>query len=123
MGKKKTENFDVKEKLDNIQTLARTNRPKEAVAYEYMLFVMLCSLKYRQRKEPYESVRDYAMTMVKEHDLSPGNLYPFIQKVEDAIYGGKGRSQEVYAESLEYFNKVFNEIVGKPLPESMLVHS
>ena len=119
--KQKTENIDIKQKLDNIQTLVRTNRPKEAVAYEYVLFVMLCTLKYKKRKLPYESIRDYAMTMVKDYDLSPGNLYPFIQKVEDAIYGGKTANNELYNETLSFFNKVFEEIVGKPLPENMMV--
>src|SRR6056297_552697 len=116
--KKKKNEFDVREKLENIQVLMQTNRPKEAVAYEYVLFVMLCTLKYKKRKEPYESVRDYAMAMVKDYDLSPGNLYPFIQKVEDAIYGGKPATKELYNESLELFDKVFEEIVGKPLPDT-----
>lgn len=119
--KKQSQGFDIKEKLDNIQTLVRTKRPKEAVAYEFVLFVMLCTLKYKKQKQPFESIRDYAMVMVKEFDISPKNLYPFIQKVEDAIYGGKEPTTELYNESITFFDKVFEEIVGKPLPDEMMI--
>ena len=115
--------IDIKKKLANIITLVKTNRAKEAIAYEFILFSMLCTAKYKQRKLPYESIRDYAMIMVKDYDLNPSHLYPFIQKVEEAIYGGAKASVETYNQSIDAFNKVFEEIVGKPLPPKMIIQA
>ncbi|UYP48173.1 hypothetical protein NEF87_004458 [Candidatus Lokiarchaeum ossiferum] len=114
--KKKGGGFDLGQKLNNIKTLNETKRPKEAIAYEYMLFVMLCTAKYKERKLPSQSVRDYAMKMVKEHDMDPTIVYPFIQAVEEVIYGGKPSNPEVFQKSLVEFGKVFEFLVGKPLP-------
>ena len=77
---------------------------------------MLCTAKYRDRKHPSQSIRDYAMKMVKDHSLNPGTVYPFIQKVEDVIYGGKQPTEDAYKQTLVLFGTVFQDIVGKPLP-------
>jgi hypothetical protein len=114
--KKKKSGIDVGARLRNIKTLVSTKRSKEAIAYEYMLFTMLCTAKYREKKLPSQSIRDYAMKMVQDHGLDPANVYPFIQKVEEVIYGGRPASPDAYQNSLELFGKVFLEIVGKPLP-------
>ena len=125
MGRKSkpSSGFDVKAKLGNIQTLVKTKRPKEAIAYEFILFTMLCTAKFKLRRQPYESIRDYAMKMVKDFDMNPANLYPFIQKVEEAIYGNSKPSVEMYNQSIESFNKVFEEIVGKALPPEMTIQA
>ncbi len=114
--KKKGGGFDIGTKLKNIKMLNDTKRPKEAIAYEYMLFVMLCTAKYKDRKHPSQSVRDYAMKMVKDHNMDPTTVYPFIQDVEEVIYGGKPSTADSFQNSLTSFGKVFESIVGKPLP-------
>ena len=118
--KKKKENsqsFDLSGKLKNIQTLVLTKRPKEAIAYQYMLFTMLCGMKYRETKHPSQSIRDFAMTMVRNHSLNPANVYPFVQEVEHIIYGGRQPNDEAYQKILALFGAVFHEIVGKKLPK------
>ncbi|MHA1738839.1 MAG: hypothetical protein ACTSWD_09655 [Candidatus Heimdallarchaeota archaeon] len=114
--KKETgQSFDLSEKLRNIQTLEKF-RPKEAIAYQYMLFTMLCGMKYREAKHPSQSIRDFAMTMVRNHSLNPANVYPFVQEVEHIIYGGRQPDNEAYQRILERFGAVFREITGKKLP-------
>jgi hypothetical protein len=119
--KKKTgpATFDVGKRLKNISTLVATERPKESIAYMYMLFTMLSRAKYREAKLPSQSIQDYARVMVKNHGLNPGNIYPFVRQVESIIYGGVQPSNDVYRETLDLFSKVFEEIVGKPLPSSV----
>ena len=122
MAKKKKgttsgQSFDLSGKLKNIQTLVLTKRPKEAIAYQYMLFTMICAMKYREIKHPSQSIRDYAMTMVRNHSLNPANVYPFVQEVEHIIYGGRQPNDEAYQRSLERFGEVFKEITGKKLPK------
>jgi hypothetical protein len=118
MAKKKETQavFDIGARLENIQMLKDTNRIKEAIAYEYMLFVMLCTMKYKAPKQPSQSIRDYAIAMVKDYNLDPGNIYPFVQEVEQVIYGGRHPSPDAFQHSLTTFGKVFEEIVGKALP-------
>ena len=119
--KKKTattgQSYDLGSKLKNIQTLVLTKRPKEAIAYQYMLFTMICAMKYRESKHPSQSIRDFAMTMVRNHSLNPANVYPFVQEVEHIIYGGRQPNEEAYQRILELFGKVFQEIIGKKLPK------
>ena len=116
--KKETgQSFDLSGKLKNIQTLVLTKRPKEAIAYQYMLFTMICAMKYREAKHPSQSIRDFAMTMVRNHSLNPANVYPFVQEVEHIIYGGRQPNDEAYQKILVLFGAVFHEIVGKKLPK------
>ena len=122
MAKKKKkpttgQSFDLSGKLKNIQTLVLTKRPKEAIAYQYMLFTMLCGMKYHEAKHPSQSIRDFAMTMVRNHSLNPANVYPFVQEVEHIIYGGRQPNDEAYQRILERFGEVFREITGKKLPK------
>ena len=121
MAKKKKketgQSFDLSRKLKNIQTLVLTKRPKEAIAYQYMLFTMLCAMTYREAKHPSQSIRDFAMTMVRNHSLNPANVYPFVQEVEHIIYGGRQPNDEAYQRILERFGEVFREITGKKLPK------
>ena len=122
MGKKKKEKkqagkLNLGHALSNIKTLKKSNRPKEAIAYEYMIFTMICGAKYSNaRKHPSQSIREFAMDMVKQNSLDPSNVYPFIQNVEEVLYGGHAPSEEAYRQSTQLFGKVFEEIVGKPLP-------
>jgi hypothetical protein len=108
--------FDIGSKLRNIQTLVATQRSKEAIAYMYMLYTMLCRAKYKEVKTPSQSIRDYAMIMVKKHGMNPSNIYPFVTQVESIIYGGRQPTEENFRQTVDVFGKVFEEVVGKPLP-------
>ena len=113
--------FDLGAKLKNIQFLVTSKRPKEAIAYEFMLFAMLSGAKFKERKLPSQSIRDFAMITVKKHNMDPAHIYPFIQKVEEVIYGGRQPSVDVYNQSIGLFGKVFEDLVGKPLPPTMIM--
>lgn len=114
--KKKGSSMDLGSRLKNIQLLVGTKRIREAIAYQYMIFVLICTAKYRVQKHPSQSIRDYAMIMVKDHGLNPAVVYPFVQEVESVIYGNKPITEETYKRTLTVFGKVFEELVGKPLP-------
>ena len=119
MARKKTKGntFDVGSKLTNIRTLVATQRPKEAIAYMYMLYTMICQAKFKEPKKPSQSIRDYALVMIQRHSQNPATLLNFIQSVEATIYGGRQPSQDVYQQVMESFGVVFREITGKTLPK------
>ena len=108
--------FDLGSKIGNIQILLHSNRRKEAIAYIFMLYQMMCAAKFKQPKFPSQSIRDYAMVMIKNHGQNPRNVYPFIESVESVIYGGKQPSQSMYKKSVESFAPVFKDVSGKDLP-------
>lgn len=116
MARKKKSSMDLGSRLKNIQMLVETKRIREAIAYQYMIFVLICSAKFKVQKHPSQSIRDYAMLLVKEHGLNPGTVYPFVQEVENVIYSGRPVTTETYKRSLTVFGTVFEEIIGKPLP-------
>ncbi|TFH29737.1 MAG: DUF4129 domain-containing protein [Promethearchaeota archaeon] len=118
MAKKKTGtgSMDLGSRLKNIQMLVGSKRIREAIAYQYMIFVLICSAKYKVQKHPSQSIRDYAMIMVKDHGLNSTTVYPFVQEVESVIYGGKPPTEDVYRRTLTVFGNVFEELVGKALP-------
>lgn len=109
--------FDIGSKLKNIKTLYATKRMKESIAYMFMLYTQLCLVKFNEKRTPSQSVRDFAMVMVKKHSQNPQSIYPFIQQVESIIYGGRQPSQEVFQQTATLFGAVFQEIVGKSLPQ------
>ena len=104
---------DIGLKIQNIKTLYSTKRMKEAIAYMYMLYTQLCATKWGEKRLPSQSIRDYAMIMVKNHAQNPGSVYPFIQEVEAIVYGGKQPSQDADDKVTGLFGVVFQEIVGK----------
>jgi len=122
MGKKKGKKtggqatFNIGSKLSNIQTLVATGRRKEAIAYMFMIYTMICGAKFKVGKKPSQSIRDFAMIMVQQHGQNPTNVYPFVQTIESVIYGGKQPSEEAYRGVRQTFAKVFEDVVGKPLP-------
>ncbi len=115
--KKGVRKFDIGSKLDNIRTLVASDRKKEAIAYMFMLYSMICGAKFREPKKPSQSIRDYAMIMVQKYNQDPSHVYPFVQAIEAVIYGGKQPSQQSFNKVVEIFSQVFEDVVGKPLPK------
>ncbi len=122
MARKKKEDesgprkFNIGSKLDNIRTLVSTNRRKEAIAYMFMLYTMICGAKFRELKRPSQSIMDYGMVMVQKYSQNPGHVYPFVKAIEAVIYGGRQPSQEAFQQVVQTFAQVFEDVVGKPLP-------
>lgn len=119
MAKKKEvkKSHDIGGQLKNIKVLYNTKRLKESIAYMYMLYTQICAMKWNEKRQPSQSIRDYAMIMVKKFGQNPANVYPFIQQVESIIYGGRQPSQDVMNQTIVLFGNVFQELTGKPLPQ------
>jgi hypothetical protein len=109
--------FDVGARLKNIQSLYKSHRSKEAIAYMFMLYTMLCRAKFGEAKKPQQSIWEYGMLMCNTHGQDPQLVYPFVKQVEAIIYGGRQPSEDVFRQVIEAFALVFKEIVGKPLPQ------
>lgn len=115
--KKKTAEpeIDIKQKLENVKVLVDTNRPKEAIAYIYLVYDDIINVKFKRPRLIHQTIRDYAIKCVNEleNKLKPESVYPFIKKIEDIIYGGVEPTTKELNFTIDLFSNLYNEITGK----------
>jgi len=120
MAKKKKKmiepEVDIRQKFENVKVLVQTHRAKEAIAYIYLVYDDLISLKFKKPRLAYQTIREYAITCVNELDQKPESVYPFIKKIEDIIYGGIEPTSKEINFTVQLFSTIYNEVTGKPLP-------
>ncbi|MBN2155216.1 MAG: hypothetical protein JW776_04180 [Candidatus Lokiarchaeota archaeon] len=119
MARKKkdtTESLNVSSKFENVKILYNTGRIKEAIAYLYTIYTDLALQKYGVRKTFSQTVRDFAIIMVKQYGQDPANIYPFIQQIEKAIYGGYPSTPAFFLEIVKSFENIYREMSGHRMP-------
>ena len=119
MAKKKKKQpepeLNVKQRFDNVKVLVETNRPKEAIAYIYLVYDDLINIKFKKPRLAHQTIREYAISCVNELErkLKPESVYPFIKKIEDIIYGGIEPTTKELNFTIDLFSNIYNEITGK----------
>ncbi|MFX1374977.1 MAG: hypothetical protein ACFFA0_04125 [Promethearchaeota archaeon] len=125
MAKKKKKvpepEIDIKQKFENVKVLVDTNRPKEAIAYIYLVYDDLINVKFKKPRLIHQTIREYAITCVNELEkkLKPESVYPFIKKIEDIIYGGLEPTTKELNFTIDLFSNLYNEITGKTINFSL----
>jgi hypothetical protein len=107
---------DIRQKFDNMKTLVDSNRAKEAIAYIYLVYNDIITLKFKKPRLAYQTIREYAITCVNELDQKPDSVYPFIKKIEDIIYGGIEPTSKEINYTVQLFSTLYNEVTGKSIP-------
>lgn len=107
---------DIRQKFDNMKTLVDSNRAKEAIAYIYLVYNDVITLKFKKPRLAYQTIREYAITCVNELDQKPESVYPFIKKIEDIIYGGIEPTSNEINYTVQLFSALYNEVTGKSIP-------
>jgi len=107
---------DIRQKFDNMKTLVDSNRAKEAIAYIYLVYNDVITLKFKKPRLAYQTIREYAITCVNELDQKPESVYPFIKKIEDIIYGGIEPTSKEINYTVQLFSALYNEVTGKSIP-------
>jgi hypothetical protein len=119
MAKKKKKapepEINIKQKFENVKVLVDTNRPKEAIAYIYLVYDDLINVKFKKPRLTHQTIREYAIKCVNELEkkLKPESVYPFIKKIEDIIYGGVEPTTKELNFTIDLFSNLYNEITGK----------
>ena len=114
--KKKTEPvFDIKQRLKNVKVLLESERPKEAIAYIYLIYNYVVNLKHKKPRLPYQTIREYAIICVNELEQKPESVYPFIKKIEDIIYGGLEPTKKEFEYTMQLFSTLYKEITNKSI--------
>ncbi|MFW9951243.1 MAG: hypothetical protein ACFFKA_14080 [Candidatus Thorarchaeota archaeon] len=107
---------DIKQKFENVKVLVDTSRSKEAIAYIYLIYNDIITLKYKKPRLAYQTIREYAITCVNELGQKPETIYPFIKKIEDIIYGGIEPTGTELNFTIDLFSNLYNEVTGKSIP-------
>ena len=119
MAKKKKKQpepeINIKQRFDNVKVLVETNRPKEAIAYIYLVYDDLINIKFKKPRLTHQTIREYAIACVNELEkkLKPESVYPFIKKIKDIIYGGVEPTTKELNFTIDLFTNLYNEITGK----------
>ena len=119
MAKKKKKQpepeINIKQRFDNVKILVETNRPKEAIAYIYLVYDDIINIKFKKPRLAHQTIREYAITCVNqlEKSLKPESVYPFIKKIEDIIYGGVEPTNKELNYTVDLFTNLYSEITGK----------
>ena len=107
---------DIKQKFENVKVLVNSNRAKEAIAYIYLIYNDIITLKFKKPRLAYQTIREYAITCVNELGQKPETIYPFIKKIEDIIYGGVEPTNKELNFTVQLFSNLYNDVTGKNLP-------
>ncbi|MHA1275473.1 MAG: hypothetical protein ACTSQS_18910 [Promethearchaeota archaeon] len=100
-------------KLRNLKILKDTGRLEESLSYLFnAVYMELVSAKFGRTKKPNETIRDFAITSVKEFKLNPSTIYPFIQKLEEVIYARPTMTEKDFYEVVNLFSPVYYELTG-----------
>jgi len=113
--KSKEPDIDIEQKFENVKVLVDTERPKEAIAYIYIVYDDLINVKFNKPRLMHQTIREYAINCVNELEkkLKPESVYPFIKKIEDIIYGGVEPTTKELNFTIDLFSNLYNEITGK----------
>ena len=101
-------------RIRNLKILKDTGRLEESLSYLFQaIYLELINAKYGRIKGKTETIRDFAIISVKELNLNPANIYPFIQNVEKIIYDKPFiiTDEEFYA-AVDLFSPIYFELTG-----------
>ncbi len=101
-------------RIKNLLILKDTGRLEESLSYLFnAIYLDLVQAKFGKSRNENETIRDFAIISVREFNLSPTNIYPFIQKVEEIIYAKPYRISVVdFYNTIELFSPIYHELTG-----------
>ena len=107
-------NLPLENRIKNLLILKDTGRLEESLSYLFnAIYLDLVQAKFGKTRNDNETIRDFAIISVKELNLSPTNIYPFIQKVEEIIYAKPYRISDIdFYNTIELFSPIYHELTG-----------
>jgi len=109
----------IEEKLSYIRLLIEAGRSKEGIGYLWLIYSQMASTYFNIEKSPSQTPKDFAILLVREYGQNPASLYPFIQKIEEAVYGNTPITEEYLNEVIKMFRRVYLELTGSMLTKNI----
>ena len=110
----KVVNLPLEDRITNLKILKETGRLEESLSYLFnAIYMDLINAKFGRTRNINETIRDFAIISVKELNLTPARIYPFIQKVEEIIYAKPFQitDKEFYS-TIDLFSPIYFELTG-----------
>jgi len=110
----KVVNLPLESKIINLKILKESGRLEESLSYLFnAIYMDLIRAKFGRIRKGNETIRDFAIISVKNLNLSPATIYPFIQKVEEIIYAKPFQitDNEFYG-TINLFSPIYFELTG-----------
>ncbi len=110
----KVVNLPLESKIINLKILKDTGRLEESLSYLFnAIYMDLINAKFGRIRSDNETIRDFAIISVKNLQLSPSTLYPFIQKVEEIIYAKPFQiTDKEFYNAINLFSPIYFELTG-----------
>ena len=101
-------------RIKNLKILKDTGRLEEALSYLFnAVYMDLINAKFARTKKVSETIRDFAIVSVKELNLNPATIYPFIQKVEEIIYARPySITERDFYDACGLFSPIYFQLTG-----------
>jgi hypothetical protein len=101
-------------RIRNMKILKDTGRIEEALSYLFnAVYMDLVDAKFGRKREVNETIRDFAIVSVKELNLNPSAIYPFITKVEEMIYARPFTIVDKdFYDTVGLFSPIYYELTG-----------
>jgi hypothetical protein len=101
-------------KILNLKILKETGRLEESLSYLFNgIYMDLINAKYNRIRKENETIRDFAIISVKELKLTPSSIYPFIQQVEEIIYGKPYKiTDKDFYKTCELFSPIYFQLTS-----------
>ena len=111
--KKIDEKIDPNRIKNNIQSLCDGERHKEAVIYAYLSFLEIIRIYRGKQRQPSQSIREFAMDLVKNMKFPPKNVYPFTSLYEEARFSNHKIDKNRFEEVKILFDALVSPIVKR----------
>ncbi|KKN42734.1 hypothetical protein LCGC14_0710320 [marine sediment metagenome] len=107
-------NIPLESKIINLKILKDTGRLEESLSYLFnAIYMDLVNAKYNRTRNENETIRDFAIISVKELKLTPSSIYPFIQQVEEIIYGKPFNiTEKDFYKTVDLFSPIYFQLTG-----------
>ncbi|MBD3230306.1 MAG: hypothetical protein GF329_19160 [Candidatus Lokiarchaeota archaeon] len=111
--KKLEEEISSKGIKSNIQALCDGERYKEAIIYSYITFLNIIGIYKGKKRAPSQTIREFAMNLVKNMKLPPKNVYPFTSLYEEARFSNHEINKNKFEEAKALYNALISPIMKK----------
>ncbi|MHA1230260.1 MAG: transglutaminase domain-containing protein [Candidatus Helarchaeota archaeon] len=98
---------------DNVQALCDGKRYKEAIIYAYLSFLKIVAVYREKRRVPSQTIREFAMELVKNLKFPPKELYAFTSLYEEARFSDHSIDKDKFEEAKLLFDALVGPIMKK----------
>ena len=103
-------------KLENVRLLLDAGKQLEAMVYLFQILTWLIEDKMDIKRPASATIKEYFAELLKNAKLSPENVHPFVNLMEETLYSHHATPEGVIDAYKERWANLYKEISGDILP-------